>query len=42
MSSGERQLQALSVVVDARKVSPQSVIEAANAAGLNDAFVMSR
>jgi rare lipoprotein A len=41
VSSGSHALEALSVVVDARKVSPQDVIVAANAVGLNDAFVIS-
>lgn len=41
VSSGDRTLQAVSVVVDARNVPPQSVVAAANAVGLNDAFVIS-
>jgi rare lipoprotein A len=40
-SSGGHTLQALSVVVDTRKVSPQDVIVAANGVGLKDAFVVS-
>ena len=41
VSSGGHMLQAVSVVVDARNVPPQSVVAAANAVGLNDAFVIS-
>jgi rare lipoprotein A len=41
VTSGGRSLHAVRVVVDTRNIAPQDVIAAANAVGLNDAFVIS-
>lgn len=40
--SGDHVLKAVRVVVDSGDVEPETVVAAANAAGLNDAFVISR
>lgn len=40
--SGDHTLKAVRVVVDSGDVEPETIVAAANAAGLNDAFVISR